>query len=207
MTSAIDTSKPVTGTPTTQSVRDNFVAAKNEILDLQKVRAIRVMSINESAEIFQPCVTNNVPQLVTLNSVSFVNPADLSAIEFDLTNSELIYKETGWYHVDLSAHVVRKVGVGAIDWFLHAQIKLPAGSFANFAGGLRMITLDADVVNHKRFVSASFIYPVTVANTRARFMQACTDVTKNCGIIGYAATGAFPSAAGISWNSHRIGPL
>lgn len=35
MTSAIDTSKPVTGTPTTQSVRDNFVAAKSEIIALQ----------------------------------------------------------------------------------------------------------------------------------------------------------------------------
>lgn len=35
MTSAIDTSKPVTGSPTTQSVRDNFVSAKNEIIQLQ----------------------------------------------------------------------------------------------------------------------------------------------------------------------------
>ena len=35
MTSAIDTSKPVTGSPTTQSVRDNFLAARNEIIALQ----------------------------------------------------------------------------------------------------------------------------------------------------------------------------
>jgi hypothetical protein len=35
MTSAIDTSKPVTGSPTTQSVRDNFLAARNEIIQLQ----------------------------------------------------------------------------------------------------------------------------------------------------------------------------
>ena len=35
MTSAIDTSKPVTGSPTTQSVRDNFLAARNEIVALQ----------------------------------------------------------------------------------------------------------------------------------------------------------------------------
>lgn len=35
MTSAIDSSKPITGTPTTQSVRDNFAAAKSEIETLQ----------------------------------------------------------------------------------------------------------------------------------------------------------------------------
>lgn len=207
MTSAINANYPVTGNPTTQSVRDNFAAAKSEISDLQKVRAIRVMSVNDSAELFQPCVTNNVLQLVTFNSVTFVNPADLSSIEFDDTNDELIYKETGWYHVDMSAHVVRKIGVGALDWFICSQIKLPSGSFSNFSGGLRVMTLDADVANHKRFISASFDYPVTVANTRVRWMQACSDVTKNCGIIGYAASAPYPSAAGIQWNTHRLGPL
>lgn len=35
MTSAINENYPVTGTPTTQSVRDNFSAAKSEILELQ----------------------------------------------------------------------------------------------------------------------------------------------------------------------------
>lgn len=35
MTSAINANYPVTGTPTTQSVRDNFAAAKSEIIALQ----------------------------------------------------------------------------------------------------------------------------------------------------------------------------
>lgn len=35
MTSAIDPSKPTTGTATTESVRANFLAAKNEIEELQ----------------------------------------------------------------------------------------------------------------------------------------------------------------------------
>lgn len=35
MTSAIDTTKPTTGNPTTQSVRNNFAAAKAEIEALQ----------------------------------------------------------------------------------------------------------------------------------------------------------------------------
>lgn len=207
MTSAINASNPTAGTATTQSVRDNFLTAKNEIGDLQKVRAIRVSSINESAEIFQPCVTNNVQQVITFNQVTFVNPADLSSLEFDDTNDEMIYKETGWYHVDFAAHVVRKVGVGAIVWNLNSQIKLPTGSFANFTGGLRTMTLDADVSNHRIFVGMSFVYPVTVAGTRVRWMQACTDVTKNCGVIGYAAASPLPSAPGAVWNTHRLGPL
>jgi hypothetical protein len=37
MTSAIDASKPVAGSPTTQSVRDNFAAAASEISALQAV--------------------------------------------------------------------------------------------------------------------------------------------------------------------------
>jgi hypothetical protein len=35
MTSAIDATKPISGSPTTQSVRDNFLVAKNEISALQ----------------------------------------------------------------------------------------------------------------------------------------------------------------------------
>lgn len=38
MASAIDATKPVTGAPTTQSVRDNFAAAKSEIEEVQNRR-------------------------------------------------------------------------------------------------------------------------------------------------------------------------
>jgi hypothetical protein len=39
MTSAIDPTKPITTSPTTQSVRDNFQAAKDEIEELQDIVA------------------------------------------------------------------------------------------------------------------------------------------------------------------------
>jgi hypothetical protein len=39
MTSAIDATKPVTGSPTTQSVRENFAAAKGEIEALQALNS------------------------------------------------------------------------------------------------------------------------------------------------------------------------
>jgi len=207
MSSAIDATKPVAGSPTTQSVRDNFTAAKAEILDLQLVRSIRLASVNESAELFQPCSVNNTPQVIQLNQVTYVNPADLSALEFDSINNELIYKTTGWYHVDISVHVVRKTAGATVDWNLHTQVKVPSGSFTNVLAGLRTTTLDGSVANQRQFFALSLIYPVTVANTRVRLMQTCTDVTKNCGVIGYAAAAPLPSAAGVTWSTHRIGPL
>ena len=44
MTSAIDTTKPTTGNPTTQSVRNNFAAAKAEIEALQAQLAARAIT-------------------------------------------------------------------------------------------------------------------------------------------------------------------
>lgn len=207
MTSAINTSYPTAGTASTQSVRDNFLAAKNEISDLQLARVIRVSSVNEATELFQPCAVNNTPQIVQFNQITFINPADLTCLEFDTVNNELIYKESGWYHVDLSAHVIRKTSGGTVDWSIHSQYKEPSGSFANFAAGLRVMTLDGSVSNQRQFFAVSFIAKVNIAGTRFRWMQSCTDGTKNCGLVGNAASGAFPSSAGISWNTHKIGSL
>lgn len=207
MTSAINSNYPVTGTPTTQSVRDNFAAAKSEISSLQLARVIRVASVNESTEVFQACAVNNTPQVIVFNQITFVNPSDLTCLEFDTVNNELIYKEAGWYQVDISAHVIRKTAGATVDWNIHSQFKEPSGSFANFTGGLRSMTLDGSVDNQKQPFSTSFIAKVTVPNTRFRLMQTCTDVTKNCGVIGSAAAAPLPSSAGIVWNTFKIGAL
>lgn len=45
MASAIDPTKPTTGNPTTQSVRNNFAAAKTEIEALQAANAARAIAI------------------------------------------------------------------------------------------------------------------------------------------------------------------
>lgn len=48
MTSAIDATKPVQGTPTTASVRANMLTAKNEISALQASLALAVVGIASS---------------------------------------------------------------------------------------------------------------------------------------------------------------
>lgn len=209
MASNIDATKPTTGTAATQSVRDNFLTAKNEISDLQQVRMIRLSSTDDVSSIFQQCAVNNVPQVVSFNQTTFNYPAGNAAFEFDSVNNEVIFKETGIYDVSVSLHVVRQVaGAGTADWSIHSQLKTPSGGvFTNFPSSLRLATFDGTVANFKRFVGISFKSVVTEANTRIRWMQSCTDVSKTVGIISYPAAGALPAAAGVIFSMHRIGGL
>lgn len=220
MASNIDTSVPVFGNATTASVRQNFAHAKSEIEALQtgKLNAtaqadidalevahvFRLASIHETVEVFQQCATNDVGQVVQFNTQLFNNPAD--AFEWDILNNEIIIKKAGWYNWNLSFHVVRKIATGAVDWTLWTQVKEPpAGAFSNFPASSRRLTLQPDEANSKAFQSLSFNVHTPVANTRIRFMQACTDVTKQVGIITYPAAGVYPSVAGLMLSIHRIG--
>jgi len=206
--SNIDPLVPASGNPTTQSVRDNFATAKAEIGDLQLPRVLRLEYFNESTEAFQACAVNDTPQVVQFTSTRFLNPAGTSVFEFDSVNNEIVMHETGWYHVDLNLHVVRKVaGAANVDWSVHAQLKVPSGSFTNFGVSRRIKTFDGAFANFKEFVTVSFVTQVTVADTRLRWMQACADVTKNMGIIAYAAVSPYPSAAGAVLSMHRLGSL
>ena len=209
MSSNIDATKPVTGSPTTQSVRDNFLIAKNEISDLQLVRAFRLTSVNESAELFQACNVNNTPQVVLFNQETYIQTSDESSFEFDSVNNEIIYKEAGWYNAEISCHVVRKVaGASLATWTIHTQVKKPSvGSFVNFTAGARQFTFDGTIANYKQFLSFATLVKIEEANSRVRLMQTCDDVTKSVGIIGYAAVPPLPSTAGITWSSSRLGPL
>ena len=220
MASNIDTSVPVFGNATTASVRQNFAHAKSEIEALQtgKLNAtaqadidalevahvFRLASIHETVEVFQQCATNDVGQVVQFNTQLFNNPAD--SFEWDILNNEIIIKKAGWYNWNLSFHVVRKIATGAVDWTLWTQVKEPpAGAFSNFPASSRRLTLQPDEANSKAFQSLSFNVHTPVANTRIRFMQACTDVTKQVGIITYPAAGVYPSVAGLMLSIHRIG--
>lgn len=208
MASNIDATKPATGAATTQSVRDNFATAKSEISDLQLSRLLRLESVNESTEIFQQCVVNNTPQVVQFSSVRFINPNSTASFEFDSVNNEIVIHEPGWYHVDLSLHVVRKVaGAGTSDWSIFAQLKVPAGSFTNFAASRRVKTFDGPVANFKDFFTISFVSKVEVADTRLRWMQSCDDVTKQVGIISYPAAAPLPSSSGATFSIFRMGSL
>lgn len=204
----IDATKPVTGSPTTQSVRDNFGIAKSEISDLQLARTLRLEFVNESTEVFQACAVNNVQQVVTFNAVRYINPNSAASFEFDSVNSEIQFNESGWYELSASMHIVRKTAGGGIaDWAVNSQIKPPAGSFANLSGSLRTRSFDGTIANFKEFVGFSTILKVDVAGTRTRVMQTCSDVSKNVGIINYAAAAPLPSGPGIVLSIHRIGPL
>lgn len=220
MASNIDTSVPVFGNATTASVRQNFAHAKAEIEALQtgKLAAsaqdlidalevshvLRLASINETVEVFQQCATNDVGQVVQFNAELFNNPG--SSFEWDILNNEIVIKEAGWYNWNLSFHVVRKVATGPVDWTIWTQVKEPpAGAFSNYPASARRLTLQPDEANTKSFQSLAFNVHTPVANTRIRFMQACTDVTKQVGIIAYPAAGAYPSVAGLMLSIHRIG--
>ena len=220
MASNIDTSVPVFGNATTASVRQNFAHAKAEIESLQtgKLNAtaqadidalevahvFRLVSIHETAEVFQQCAADDVGQVVQFNTQLFNNPAD--SFEWDILNNEIIIKKAGWYNWNLSFHVVRKIATGAVDWTLWTQVKEPpAGAFSNFPASSRRLTLQPNEANSKSFQSLSFNVHTPVANTRIRFMQACTDVTKQVGIITYPAAGVYPSVAGLMLSIHRIG--
>ena len=220
MASNIDASVPVFGNATTASVRQNFAHAKAEIEALQtgKLNAtaqadidalevahvFRLASIHETLEVFQQCATNDVGQVVQFNTQLFNNPAD--SFEWDILNNEIIIKKAGWYNWNLSFHVVRKIATGAVDWTLWTQVKEPpAGAFSNYPASARRLTLQPDEANSKSFQSLSFNVHTPVENTRVRFMQACTDVTKQVGIITYPAAGGYPSVPGLMLSIHRIG--
>jgi len=208
MASNIDEAVPPFGSATTAGVRANFLAAKEEITDLQLARILRLSSTDDLVEIFQQCAVNNTPQVVSFTGVTFINPASSESFEFDVLNNEIVFNETGWFNVTINCHVVRKIGGGGIaDWSIHSQLKPPAGSFSNFPSSLRITSLTGDVANHKRFVDLSFVSRVLEVGTRLRWLQTCSDVTKEVGIISYPEAGVLPSAAGVVLSMHRIAEL
>ena len=208
MASNIDATKPATGAATTQSVRDNFLTAKNEISDLQLERLLRLESGNESTELFQQCAVSNTPQVVQFSAVRFINPNSTASFEFDSVNNEIVFNETGWYHVDLSLHVTRKTaGAGAADWSIFAQLKVPSGSFTNFQASRRVRTFDGTTADFKAFFQIGFVSKIEEAGTRLRWMQSCSDASKTVGIIGYPAAAPLPSSAGATFSIFRMGSL
>jgi hypothetical protein len=105
----------------------------------------------------------------------------------------------------MNVQIVRKIGTADLDWSIWIQTKLPSGSWTNFPGSRRIVTLPADLANAKLPISFGNDNKVTVAGTQVRFMQACSNVTKDVGIISYATTGSYPGAAGVILNLHRVG--
>lgn len=203
MTSAIDPSKPVFGNPTTASVRNNFQHAKDEIEQLQAGRILRVASVSESVEIFQQCAVNDVGQVVEFNQVALDTTG--GQFEFDSLNNAITIAEPSAYSWHTNIQIIRKIGTSDLDWSLWIQTLVPGGSWTNFAGSRKIVTLPADLANAKLPVSFGNDIKITVAGTKIRFMQACTNVTKQVGIVSIPPSGSYPSSSGIILNLHALG--
>lgn len=208
MTSAIDATKPITGSPTTQSVRDNFLLAKNEITDLQLVKALRLAHSAPTVEIFQQCAVNNTPQVIQFNQLTFKSPNDTTVFDFDDGLDEIIFTKSGWFSVSVSVHIARKINAGAdATWSIHSQLKEPAGSFSDFPDSLRRFTLAAGTATASRFVTVAFVSRAPVAGSRLRWMQTCSDVTREVGVISLPPAAPLPGAPGIIFSIERLGDI
>lgn len=203
MPSDINPLYPAFGAATTTSVRQNFSAAKSEIEDLQLGKILRIASVSESVEVFQQCAVNDVGQVIEFNQLSFDSSGGVFG--YDSVSNAVVIATPSAYSWQLNAQIVRKVGTLDVDWSVWIQTLLPGGTWTNYAGSRKIVTLPADFANSKVPVSFGNDVLITVAGTKIRFMQACTNVTKQCGIVSYPPSGNYPSTSGVILNLHRLG--
>lgn len=218
MASNINPAFPVFGSPTTASVRTNFQHAKEEIEALQtgklaataqaEINALKTPSLitlvgsNDVSEIFQQCLINDTLQVVQFTAETLNNKA--AQYSWDIASHEIVFITPGFYSLSLAFHVGRKIATGAADWTLWAQSKEPpSSSYVNVPGAARRISTPLEA-NSKIPGALVFNTKITVANTRIRFVQACSDVTKQVGVISYPAAGIYP-AVGTLLSVHKIG--
>jgi hypothetical protein len=203
MQSAINAANPTHGAATTASVRANFAAAKSEIEDLGTAKLLRIAYSSETVESFQRCGTNDVGQVVEFNQTAIDTASGI--FTFDAPNHAVTILQPCVYAWKMAVQIVRKIGTSDLDWSIWIQTKVPGGDWTNYPGSRKILTLPADMANAKVPVAFGNDNRVTVAGTQVRFLQACTNVSKDVGIITYAATGNYPGAAGAILNLHRVG--
>ena len=83
MASNINATKPTTGSPTTQSVRDNFSAAKNEINGILR-SSLDVVSTTGSANVYSANFSNNVVKAEGARIIVKANVANTGASTLDV---------------------------------------------------------------------------------------------------------------------------
>ena len=97
MASGIDSSKPITGSPTTQSVRDNFSAAKDEINELHRITEDSVTA-GGTVDAITADFTNDVvlAEGVTICvKASGANTSTTPTLNVDSTGAKTIVKDSG----------------------------------------------------------------------------------------------------------------
>lgn len=152
MTSAIDPTKPIEGTPTTESVRDNFQFAKDEIEALQALAPAKrdesrvggfLRKALQANEYWVACQNNLCAALTTiamasgtLRVIPFCIPRDglLSVLGLEITTGGAGNLDMGLYAVNpaaewepgalLSSHLnVSAVATGLRSWNPNLQVK------------------------------------------------------------------------------------
>lgn len=124
MTSAIDPTKPVFGTPTTQSVRDNFSAAKSEIESLQSDVATALTRPTDTFETWTPELT-------------FTTPGDLS-VSYTLQTGtyEVIGKRLFWEMTLVTSSMTFTTASGQLN-ITGLPVAAKSGTGTNTYGGMQ----------------------------------------------------------------------
>jgi hypothetical protein len=161
MASAIITTNPVAGTPTTQSVRDNFATASSEITALQTADAARVLKAGDTMT--GPLETRtNVASSSTLLSQSWTWAGDLAnwGVRFNQrhTGSALAYDFTMRSGTTTDANMLtfslNNVGIGTLA---PVTLLMVNGSCSNVSGAWTTISsreMKQDIAPYTRGLEA-----------------------------------------------------
>lgn len=117
MASAIDVTKPVSGSPTTQSVRDNFTAAKSEIEALQ----------TDKANLAAPALTGNATavNLTVSGTLNAGGTLELGGVAITSTAAELNFVD------GVTSNIQTQLDGKAATAHTHAAADVTSGTFAD----------------------------------------------------------------------------
>ena len=202
MASDINVAIPPLGNPTTSGVRNNFSAAKSEIEELQTSRCIRLQHVSESVEVFQQCAVSDTQQIIQFNQELFNNGG---VFMYDNLLHEVTIMEPGYYCVLVNFQVVRKLTGTLADFIIHAELKPPAGSFTDFPGSARIMSISGAEANYKNWRAYTVMTRIPEAGYKVRWLQSTNDASKQIGIVSYPPSGGGPSAAGIVFTAFKVG--
>lgn len=185
MTSAIDITKPVTGSPTTQSVRDNFTTAKSEIEALQD--RVGFADYNDNGTVASPIAVSVSTWTKLTNDKLGANttihlPDGITNL-WDATNGELFLDEVPLYSmVDVRADLL--VTTSAANQAVKFRTRLAIGHASEFsleANGMHFKTAGAQNV---AINSSFYIGSIPVRDNPGRF-EIWSDATCTVRVNGW----------------------
>lgn len=154
MASGIDSTKPVAGSPTTESVRSNFTSAKNEINSLLRSN-LDAATAGGSVDALTADYANNVSKVEGQRIVIRAVGANTAAVTLDVDSSGV----SPVVKVDGTALVANEIGgaqhyldlmwsSSTLSWILMNPLPLPAAESFSTA---RTIAIEGDAVGTVQF--------------------------------------------------------